>query len=117
MQERKLIITGDYIDEVTGKRFLEDTRGNLYCDMEHSMHMPTASGVEVTISGIEITCNCSPEVIVTVDLAPEKDKQIYHLLQENAWLWGIIAKAFRDRKEKNCNYAMNKLEEAVEERN
>ena len=105
MQENKLIIVGDYIDTNTGLRFLEDIRGNLYCYMGHEMIMPSGGG-----------CNCSPEINISIDLAVEKDKQILQLLSENAWLWDIIAKAIKDRKEKNCSYAMNKLEQEVKDR-
>lgn len=128
MQETKIIVAGDYIDKNTGLRFVEDTRGNF-----HFCPMLTMSGMEkdITIEFnpiIEIppvasppiyeptetfSCNCTPEVIVTIDLAYEKDKEIFSLLKENAWLWGLIEQAIKDKKEKNCSYAMVKLEQAI----
>jgi len=124
MQETKLIITGDYIDTSTGLRFLEDIRGDL-----HFCNALNMSGVDkniiiefnpiIEIPPINIPpistsgCNCSPEVIVTIDLAYEKDKEIFDLLSENAWLWGLIHQAIKDKKEKNCSYAMTKLEQAI----
>jgi hypothetical protein len=126
MQENKLIITGDYLDTNTGLRFLEDIRGNLhFCNalsmsgMEKNITIEFNPIIEIppiNIPPISLPSgnyNCSPEIIVTVDLAYEKDKEIFDLLNENAWLWGLIQQAIKDKKEKNCSYAMTKLEQTI----
>jgi hypothetical protein len=120
MQEQKLIVTGDFIDTNTGIRFVEDTRGNYHCIMQ--MNTPNIEIYEeespVEIPLIEIPSGAfnitvTPEINLTIDLAPEKDKEIFSLLSENAWLWEIITQAIKDKKEKNCSYAMTKLEQAI----
>jgi hypothetical protein len=132
MQEPKLIVTGDFIDTNTGIRFVEDIRGNYHCIMQMEVMSPnieiyeTETPIEIppvifnsgwiTFSpNITLTpeIKISPEVIITVDLAYEKDKEIFDLLNENAWLWGLIQQAIKDKKEKNCSYAMTKLEQAI----
>lgn len=121
MRVRKKIITGDYIDEETGLRFIEDSRGNLHCIMSYG-DSNTLGDIIVNIPEIKIPP--IPESRVTVEVIPPADdpeKQrliriMERLRQENNWLWGEILKSIINRKRIGAAKAMDLLENAINER-